>query len=95
MTSQVTLTRFSFLFLGDLYCSESEVNRVANINWLQHINNEGQITQWAVHVEREREVSGSNPGVVKYFPPACPSRAMFPTLVGLRLKIVIELREYF
>ena len=44
--------------------------------------------QWALRLVRDWEVSGSNPGGVKYFPTACRSRAILSTLVGLCLTML-------
>ena len=64
LTSQVILSRICS-FLNDFYFTHCELKLVANINYsLQHRNIKGEIAEWAVLQVREREVNGSNPGMV-------------------------------
>ena len=94
----MTFSRFRSSFLSDLYCSHSEVKLVAKVkliaNRINHSKSKGLKAEWAVFLVSEREVNGSNPGVVNYFCTrkapelnyiTCRSRAVLPTLVGLCL----------
>ena len=53
-------------FLSDLFCSHSDV-KLAKIKRLKHSNKQGLIAESAVLLAREREVHGSNHGVVGCF----------------------------
>ena len=49
------------------YCSHSEVKLVAKIKSIAASELKGGKAEWAVILVSEREVHGSNPGVVNYF----------------------------
>ena len=57
----MTFSSFRSSFLSDLYCSHSEVNLIASINWLQR-SNKVLMAQLALHEVMDQEVTGSNPG---------------------------------
>ena len=67
--SQVTFSRFRSSFLSNLYCSQSEVKLVANINWLQHVKHKFLTAQLEVLGVTIREVGCWNPGGERFFAP--------------------------